>query len=135
MERLLITTVYSPKQHVILFKFQSFLGGRTADAMIDAVLAQVSKAVKSRLNGGGSSGGSSSGSDDSSAGFEAKAVVQLTDVNFEKTVMNSDDLWVVAFHAPWCGHCKFFLSFTLSLPYTYFQANDLPRNGLKLLKN
>jgi len=36
----------------------------------------------------------------------ASAVVTLTAKNFEKEVMNSDDLWLVEFFAPWCGHCK-----------------------------
>jgi len=33
-------------------------------------------------------------------------VVELTDSNFEKLVLNSDDIWLVEFYAPWCGHCK-----------------------------
>ena len=50
--------------------------------------------------GGGSSGGGGSGSGSGSA------VVELTDANFEKKVMKSDAVWIVAFTAPWCGHCK-----------------------------
>ena len=33
-------------------------------------------------------------------------VVKLTQDNFEKEVLNSNDLWLVEFFAPWCGHCK-----------------------------
>lgn len=33
-------------------------------------------------------------------------VVELTDSNFDKLVLDSDDLWLVEFYAPWCGHCK-----------------------------
>ena len=33
-------------------------------------------------------------------------MVELTDGNFEKLVLGSDDLWLVEFFAPWCGHCK-----------------------------
>lgn len=33
-------------------------------------------------------------------------VVQLTADNFKKLVIDSDDLWMVEFYAPWCGHCK-----------------------------
>lgn len=34
------------------------------------------------------------------------AVVQLTADNFESEVLNSENLWIVEFYAPWCGHCK-----------------------------
>lgn len=30
----------------------------------------------------------------------------LTDSNFDKLVIDSDDIWLVEFFAPWCGHCK-----------------------------
>ena len=33
-------------------------------------------------------------------------VVELTDSNFEELVLGSNDLWMVEFFAPWCGHCK-----------------------------
>ena len=33
-------------------------------------------------------------------------VVILTQSNFKEKVVNSDELWVVEFYAPWCGHCK-----------------------------
>jgi protein disulfide-isomerase A6 len=33
-------------------------------------------------------------------------VVKLTAYNFNELVINSDDLWMVEFYAPWCGHCK-----------------------------
>ena len=35
-----------------------------------------------------------------------KDVVELTDSNFDELVMRSDDMWLVEFYAPWCGHCK-----------------------------
>ena len=37
---------------------------------------------------------------------DPKDVVELTDSNFEELVYGSDDMWLVEFFAPWCGHCK-----------------------------
>lgn len=33
-------------------------------------------------------------------------MIELTDSNFDKLVMESEDMWLVEFFAPWCGHCK-----------------------------
>ena len=33
-------------------------------------------------------------------------MVVLTDNNFDDLVLNSQDMWLVEFFAPWCGHCK-----------------------------
>lgn len=32
--------------------------------------------------------------------------MELTDSNFDRLVLQSEDMWMVAFYAPWCGHCK-----------------------------
>lgn len=37
---------------------------------------------------------------------DSKDVIELTDENFDKLVLNSEDMWLVEFYAPWCGHCK-----------------------------
>lgn len=37
---------------------------------------------------------------------DPKDVVELTDSNFDSLVLNSEDMWLVEFFAPWCGHCK-----------------------------
>ncbi|KAL5280364.1 PDIA6 family protein [Megaselia abdita] len=73
-------------------------GQRTAAGFAEAALSEAKKIVNSRLGGGGSSGSSSSNSKDD--------VIELTDDNFDKLVLNSDDVWLVEFFAPWCGHCK-----------------------------
>lgn len=33
------------------------------------------------------------------------AVVELTPDNMDQ-MLNSRDLWIVKFYAPWCGHCQ-----------------------------
>lgn len=33
-------------------------------------------------------------------------MIELTDTNFDKLVLESDEVWLVEFFAPWCGHCK-----------------------------
>lgn len=33
-------------------------------------------------------------------------MVELTDSNFKKLVLDSDEPWLVEFFAPWCGHCQ-----------------------------
>jgi len=74
-----------------------FNGGRNAKGIIDAGLKAAKDMVNARMGGkSGGSGGGSSGS----------AVVELTDSNFDQTVLKSDDMWLVEFFAPWCGHCK-----------------------------
>ena len=74
------------------------VGGRTADAIVQAAMNTVKETIVARMSGrsGGSksSGGSggSSGSDD---------VIQLTDGNFEELVIHSSEPWLVEFFAPW----------------------------------
>ncbi|XP_045481715.1 protein disulfide-isomerase A6 homolog [Harmonia axyridis] len=78
------TNKYSPEE---------FNGQRTAQGLIDAALS----AIKSKVKGGSSGSNKESKSDD---------VIELTDSNFDKLVLQSEDMWLVEFFAPWCGHCK-----------------------------
>ncbi|XP_062858359.1 protein disulfide-isomerase A6 [Trichomycterus rosablanca] len=88
------------------YKPEDYQGGRSTQAIVDAALSAVRSLVKDRQNGrsGGydynkqSSGGSSGGS--------TKDVMELTDDNFDQMVLDSGDVWMVEFFAPWCGHCK-----------------------------
>ncbi|KAG8232915.1 hypothetical protein J437_LFUL011023 [Ladona fulva] len=81
-------------------KPDDYQGARTAQGISDAALNAARTKVEALLgkSGGSSRGGSKSG--------DSKDVVELTDSNFDKTVLGSDDMWLVEFYAPWCGHCK-----------------------------
>lgn len=63
---------------------------RTAQAIADAALAEAKKQVTEKLGGRG--GGSSSSGSGGSGGSD---VVELTDSNFDKLVLQSDDVWLI----------------------------------------
>jgi protein disulfide-isomerase A6 len=84
-------------------------GERTADAIVRFVLDKIREIANYRLSGKsntGSSSSSSSGSKKESKPQTDKDVIILTDSNFDSVLMNSNDMWLVEFYAPWCGHCK-----------------------------
>ncbi|CAF1367088.1 unnamed protein product [Adineta ricciae] len=77
-----------------------YQGGRTADAIVEQALNQLRTIANERL---GKRGGSSSSSGSGTGGKDA---IELTESNFDSTVLESEDVWLVEFMAPWCGHCK-----------------------------
>ncbi|XP_054269604.1 protein disulfide-isomerase A6 homolog [Macrosteles quadrilineatus] len=80
-------------------KPEDYSGARTAQGLVDSALSAAKSKVFAQLGGKSSSGGSSTKGD-------PKDVVELTDSNFDRLVLNSDEMWLVEFFAPWCGHCK-----------------------------
>lgn len=90
-------------------KPEEYQGGRSSQAIVDTALNALRSIVKDRLSG--KTGGSdysrqSSGGGGGSSGGSKQDVIELTDDNFDEKVLDSDDVWMVEFFAPWCGHCK-----------------------------
>ncbi|XP_012254956.1 protein disulfide-isomerase A6 homolog [Athalia rosae] len=79
-------------------KPEDYNGARTAQAFVDAGINAAKQKIQAALGGKKSSSGSKTGS--------SKDVIELTDANFDKLVLGSEDMWLVEFYAPWCGHCK-----------------------------
>lgn len=79
------------KNNPIMYK-----GDRSAQGFAESALVAVNAKINARLSGGGVGG---SQKDD---------VIELSDENFARLVLQSDDIWLVEFYAPWCPHCKNF---------------------------
>jgi len=85
-------------------KPQDYNGARQASAIVSEAMRVAQQVANERLSGkGGSSGGS--GGSGGKKGNPAD-VVELTSSVFDKEVLDSKDMWLVEFYAPWCGHCK-----------------------------
>ena len=65
--------------------------------------------------GGGSSGGGGGGG----GGGGKNDVVELTDSNFDELVLQSEDLWLVEFYAPWWVYKRIL---TLGWEYWYYRT-------------
>lgn len=72
--------------------------------LVNLVLDTIQNTIEQRGGAGGSS--RDSGRSSSSKGSGSSKVVQLDSSNFSQKVYNNDEVMLVAFAAPWCGHCK-----------------------------
>nr|XP_061806625.1 protein disulfide-isomerase A6-like [Nerophis lumbriciformis] len=86
-------------------KPEAYQGARSSQAIVDGAMNALRALVNERLSGKSGSSGYSKQHGSGGSGNK-NDVVELTDDNFDKTVLQSDDVWLVEFFAPWCGHCK-----------------------------
>ena len=77
----------------------------SCQGIIDGGLAAARKMVNEQ-SGGKSGGGGGGGSKSNAEPGGGKDVIELTEANWQKKVMNSEKGILVEFYAPWCGHCK-----------------------------
>ncbi|VDL16197.1 unnamed protein product [Hymenolepis diminuta] len=110
-----------------------YSGPRTVEALAEFLMNQVHEVVasaaskedvkidfgsKANCSCGTTCGGSSSHSSSQQKSSDNRqqqqqqqqgsqgAEITLTDANFDSLVLQSDDDWLIAFIAPWCGHCQ-----------------------------
>lgn len=85
----------------------NYEGKRTAKNLAETALKAVHDEVNKAITGKRPSSKSDS-TNTKEFYLNSENVRVLTDSNFENVVLESDDLWLINFYAPWCGHCKNF---------------------------
>ncbi|CAF2096047.1 BnaA05g35030D [Brassica napus] len=79
-----------------------YQGARDAKSIANFAYKQIKALLSDRLEGKSKPSGGGSSEKKS----EPSASVELNSSNFDELVIKSNDLWIVEFFAPWCGHCK-----------------------------
>ena len=93
--------IFSPSKA----KPTDYNGPRTASGIVDSSLTAIKSMVKTKLNPKAKSKSTKSKPKPRSPPSPSQ-VVTVTDDDFDEVVLGSDDMWLVEFYAPWCGHCK-----------------------------
>ena len=87
-----------------------YQGARSADAVINFMFTQAREEINKKLKPKTSSSNNNNNNykrkTHSTPPGSDKDVIVLDDSNFDDTVYKSKDMWIVAFYAPWCGHCQ-----------------------------
>lgn len=88
-------------------KPMTFDGERTTKGLVDAALTASRRMVKARLSDGTEKKKRKPKPQPKKKSPSGKSsIITLTDDTFDEMVLNSGDVWLVEFYAPWCGHCK-----------------------------
>jgi protein disulfide-isomerase A6 len=88
-----------------------YQGERTAEGIVRYVLDKAREIANYRLSGKDSKKSSQSESKSQENKQQQKPVtdkdvIVLEDSNFDDIILKSNDMWLIEFYAPWCGHCK-----------------------------
>jgi len=84
----------------------AYEGGRDTQSMIQGAMDEIVKTVQFRANESGGGAKRAQSPPPGSMGLDDSKVVVLNSANFKEKVLDNGEVGLIAFIAPWCGHCK-----------------------------